>query len=653
MTYTKGVIHMLMPLGVYMRRGQRFFRTLQSDPRLKPILHSLLWAASGMVLSAASLSHTPLPLCLGLLCSGVSGWSAVFLALGSGLGYPLFWGSAGAVGQVWTAGGLLLSLILGNRRLSRPMPALLPALSGLTVALTGLMFRFWQPAEGHFLLYLLQILTAIVSAWVFEGLRCRRGPVTDWLSCGLVVLALAQIGFFPGATLGVIAIGALSAAAPFPAAVLAGMALDLSQTLRVPFTAVACLSFFLRFIPTLPKWAAKIAPTAIYLLLAPLFGGISLPTALCLTLGGLASSLLPAPTPVSHRRGVTGVAQVRLELASSVLAQSEQLLLEVQPVPIDEAALVLRATERACIACPCRKTCKEQEQAAHMPVTLLHKPLVSVEDIPLLCRKRGRMLSELRRSQEQYRSIKADRDRQREYRSALTQQLHFLSSYLQDLSDTLPRHAQPKSRRFDVEIGFRSARTQQVGGDGCSWFSGPNCQYYVVLCDGMGTGMGAKEESRTALQLLRRLLSAGYPPEHALRSLNSLCTLRERAGAVTVDLAQIDLCTGKAAVYKWGAAPSYLLSQAGTIKIGTAGPPPGLSVTNARETVDKLSLRRGETLILLSDGVDGEAVTRQGAVLAQASPGELAAGVLEYGRGNGQDDATAVAIRLRSCDLST
>ena len=106
-------------------------------------------------------------------------------------------------------------------------------------------------------------------------------------------------------------------------------------------------------------------------------------------------------------------------------------------------------------------------------------------------------------------------------------------------------------------------------------------------------------------------------------------------------------------LYKWGAAPSYLLSDGVAEKIGTAGTPPGLSVTQCRETVDKLSLRRGQTLVMLSDGVDGEAVARRAKDLTGETAAELASQVLQFGRGSGQDDATAAVIRLRNRPLST
>ena len=69
------------------------------------------------------------------------------------------------------------------------------------------------------------------------------------------------------------------------------------------------------------------------------------------------------------------------------------------------------------------------------------------------------------------------------------------------------------------------------------------------------------------------------------------------------------------------------------------------------EAVVKLSLRRGDVLFLLSDGVDGEGVLRQSRLSPDAPPGELAAEILEMAGGGAEDDATAAVIRLRPADL--
>ena len=191
-----------------------------------------------------------------------------------------------------------------------------------------------------------------------------------------------------------------------------------------------------------------------------------------------------------------------------------------------------------------------------------------------------------------------------------------------------------------------SAGRDTSNGDRLLWFPGTCNRYFVLLCDGMGTGIAAAQEGQTAAALLRQMLSGGFPAEYALRSLNSLLVLRGKAAAATADLAEIHLDTGRCTVYKWGAAPSILLREHSAEKIGTAGPPPGLWMTEGRESSERVSLRRGEVLILCSDGVDTVAVLRQLAAMPVEEGEALALKVLQWGTRDTRDDATAAVIRL-------
>jgi serine/threonine protein phosphatase PrpC len=359
-------------------------------------------------------------------------------------------------------------------------------------------------------------------------------------------------------------------------------------------------------------------------------------------LGGVLGGLLPPKPQIAHRRGETGVAQVRLELSAQVLLQTRQLLLEIQPAPIDREALVRRAQQRACGSCSLRRTCPQQKD---FTVALLENPLEAD------CRKQGRLVPELQRAGEHLRILQADRKRQSEYRAALAQQYGFLSSYLRNLADRLPRKAEYPKVEFRIELSASSRGKEAANGDRCYAFAGSDCRYYVLLCDGMGTGLGAAQEGQEAGALLRQMLGAGFPAEHALKTVNSLLALRGAAGAVTVDLAEISLESGIVHIYKWGAAPSWVLSRRGAEKIGTATPPPGIGVESVRMAEEKLSLRRGEMLILLSDGVEGEEVRRNWNAAADTGAGELAARLLE--RESGTDDATAVIITLEKEPVAT
>ena len=640
---------MMVTIETYARRWRSAAKKLVADQRIRMVAKTAVHFGCGFALSAASLMQRCQPFAVGLLCA-VTGLRAVLLALGAGAGYLLFWVEAGHQGLLWLALALPVALILGKRQIIHETPLLMSSIAALIVSASGLFFQIFFHDTTPVMAYLLRIFTGAVSARLFYLVRRRQDQAADWLAAGIAVLALAQISVFPGFSLGFVAAGLLAAGGPLPAAALAGLALDLSQVTRTPMTGVLSLAYFCRMLPYGRKWISCAAPAVMYILITNLGGFTDFRPVLGLVLGGFGAVFLPPQPELRHRRGETAAAQVRLELMAGVLSQTQQLLLEAPEIPVDEEAVLSRAQARACGGCPCRKSCRER--AGALPRQLLHKPLMDTTSLPLSCKKPGRLIMELRRAQEQLRAIQADRERQAEYRSALVQQYQFLSLFLQQLSDQLPRRGDKLRQNFEPEIAVESFSRENSNGDRCVWFVGTQCRYYVLLCDGMGTGIGAAQEGQDAASLLRQMLSAGFPAEHALRSVNSLLALRGRAAAVTIDLVELRLDCGRAAVYKWGAAPSLLLFEGLAEKIGTAGPPPGLSVTGGRETVERLSLRRGEVLVLLSDGVDGEAVRQRIVLQGQRPPEELAAEILEQGTQDTQDDATVAVIRLVPCGLS-
>ena len=632
-----------MMVETYLRRGQRRLEHLALNPKVRSAAAMVLFAGGGFLLSAVGLGNQPQPVVMGLICSAI-GWRALLMALGAMLGYSTFWGSAGTMGVVWSAAGGVLAMLVGQKEESREQPLMIPCIASFLTAVTGLGFRFILREQIPFVQLPVQAATALFSGILFtQAARCRDA-VTDWLISGVSVLALARISLGPFLGLGHLAAGLMAVGAAFPAAALAGLALDVSRLTRVPMTAVMCLAYFLRMIPFDRKWQRCAAPAAAYLMVS-MACGIRDPSPLPgMILGGAFGAVLPPKPQIAHRRGDTGVAQVRLELSAEVFSSAQQLILEMKPPPIDRAALLERARNQACSGCTMRRTCR---QSREFSLELLENPLEAD------CRKQGRLVPELRRAREQLRILQADRKRQAEYRAALAQQYQYLSLHLRNLSDRLPRRAEYPRAEFRLELSVRSRCREETNGDRCFGFSGSDCRYFVVLCDGMGTGLGAAGEGERAGKLLRQILTAGFPPEHALKTLNSFLALQAKAGAVSVDLAEISMETGIVHIYKWGAAPSWVLHRRGTEKIGTATPPPGISMEKSCMAVEKLSLRRGEVLILVSDGVAETSVQ----ALAEESPdgplGILAVKILEQPLGDVEDDATAALIRLRPAGLPT
>ena len=130
--------------------------------------------------------------------------------------------------------------------------------------------------------------------------------------------------------------------------------------------------------------------------------------------------------------------------------------------------------------------------------------------------------------------------------------------------------------------------------------------YFVILCDGMGSGEAAKGQSRLAAKLFEELLKAGFEKESAVNMINSALALRaDRESFSTADILEIDLATGVCEFLKIGSAQSLLKSKNEIEVISSKSLPVGIL-----EQVDIEPQRRcvapGDIILMLSDGV-GEA----------------------------------------------
>ena len=627
----------------YVRQGQHTLRRWALDPGVQRAARGGAHVLAGFCLSAASLSQGMLPLVLGLVWA-CRGWRAVLVAAGGIVGYGIFWGAASLQGILWTGLALVGVLLLGDRRISRELPLLIPAIGMLMVSAVGLGLQIFAGDTTSVGLYLLRVALGGAAPWLFTKWMEKREPVLEWLCWGLFTLGLAQILPVRWLGLGYVAVGIAAVRCPLPCAALTGLALDLAGITPVSMTAVAVLSYLVRLLPRSLQRVVGFAPGCMGLLVMYVCDRWDLMILPGLFLGGIAAGFFTrASTPIP-RRGETGTAQVRLEMAAGVLTQTRRMFLDVPERFVDEGALVLRAAGEACAGCSARDHCRDVRKLQQLPGDLLRQPLLTVEELPVRCRKGSRVLAELRRAQEQLRGIQADRLRQREYRDAVVQQYGFLSEFLQTLSDELSQRAATAAVVYDPVVSVCGNRRAGENGDRCMQFAGIRNRYYILLCDGMGTGEGAVQEGKLAVKYLQKLLGCGFPASHALHSLNSLCALRDRAAAVTVDLAEVELDTGKVTLYKWGAAASFLVSAAGTEKLGTTSPPPGLWVTNTQEVTCSVLMKRGQILLLVSDGLEEAQVMTLCRQQKHTSPAALAERLLK--EASCEDDATVVAIQL-------
>lgn len=146
------------------------------------------------------------------------------------------------------------------------------------------------------------------------------------------------------------------------------------------------------------------------------------------------------------------------------------------------------------------------------------------------------------------------------------------------------------------------ARQGDVCGDASLCRRLPDGRYLMAIADGMGQGKTAAEAAQEALSRLGSLLDAGLAPENALSLLNDWTGLCQSEVYTTMDICLIDPHKAEALFVKQGAPPSVLLRAGQRLEIESESLPMGV-IPDANPGFHRMSLQRGDKVILLSDGV--------------------------------------------------
>ena len=336
----------------------------------------------------------------------------------------------------------------------------------------------------------------------------------------------------------------------------------------------------------------------------------------------------------------------------AVLAREDPVLR-----PVRLAEVYDFAAEQVCRCCvrhsQCWESCAEDtyRDLCAAGEAILGRGAALREDLPerftaRCCHTAGFLTAVNQSLDEQLARRREDHRRNEARRVAAGQYLaleRLLEALTRPLPETAPRYAP------ELAVGSAARVGNSLSGDRGAACRDPFGGFCVLLCDGMGTGLAARAESDRAARLLTAFLEAGLAPDTALELVNGFFVLRKQTAFATLDLLRLDLRTGEGVLYKWGAAPSYLRRGGGVEKIGTATPPPGLEAAEGRVPGQyELSLREGETLVMVSDGAFGEETEQRLTAFAGGTVRDLASCLITLGQTEAEDDRTAVVIRLRN-----
>ena len=200
--------------------------------------------------------------------------------------------------------------------------------------------------------------------------------------------------------------------------------------------------------------------------------------------------------------------------------------------------------------------------------------------------------------------------------------------------------------RLCAKLGaFQLAKGQNsVCGDCYDSFTDADGIFYVILSDGMGTGSRARVDSAMVCSVTAKLIKSGISLSSALETINTVMLIKSPDESyATLDICRIDLNSGECAVYKAGAAATYIKSSDKLIRAAISSYPTGtggkISVPAQRFTVSA-----GDVIVMITDGavIDEHWLARE--LSSPAKPEEISRRIAKAARSadNGKNDDISV-----------
>ena len=370
--------------------------------------------------------------------------------------------------------------------------------------------------------------------------------------------------------------------------------------------------------------------TAAVELSALLQGGISREeTAGCLTyvlLVGLLSHYLQLLQETGRSEGKNSALSAlrkRLELSAAAFRDLYSSFTRSPTPRNDENPAVVfdRAAESVCRGCGNCSRCWGQEYITTFNAlndatpAMLRRGRSLAEDYPehfrTQCENLPKFLAAVNQEltalllRRQYRRrLEAERQRARGQYAQLSE---FLNYAAQQSGEAVPAFS--GERPYRLGGALRPKDGERVCGDTIVHFETDSGKLCLLISDGMGSGQEAQRESLNASKLLEQFLRADVEPATALKTINAALTLRsEETGAfTTVDLLVMDIATREAALYKYGAAPTYLKRHGAVRRLTGSALPAGLQDLRSTPAPIRFPVERDTFVLMVSDGVAGDA----------------------------------------------
>lgn len=207
---------------------------------------------------------------------------------------------------------------------------------------------------------------------------------------------------------------------------------------------------------------------------------------------------------------------------------------------------------------------------------------------------------------------------------------------------------------YKLSIGFSQHSAEgKLCGDTVKIINDNKGHSILIISDGMGKGSRAALDGAMGAGLLSRLVNAGFGFDSALKVVNSALLVKSNDESLaTLDIANIDLFTGKCEMLKAGAPAGYIIKNATVTKCELSSMPAGIlrGIEFARRTA---VLSIDDVIVLMSDGITdlGEEwlkniVLEAYYMDAQQAADYILASALERADNQKIDDMSVICARL-------
>ena len=159
--------------------------------------------------------------------------------------------------------------------------------------------------------------------------------------------------------------------------------------------------------------------------------------------------------------------------------------------------------------------------------------------------------------------------------------------------------------RYELVYGEAGvSRGDEVSGDTHSLLRLRDNRVIMALCDGMGSGTVANEESNATISMIEGFYRAGFPHDTVISMLNKLLSSRDEEIFSSLDMCVINPSSGACDMIKLGSSASYIKHKNRVEVIEGAGLPVGIVEECDTACATRRVLESGDVLLMMSDGVE-------------------------------------------------